>query len=369
MAQAYYTPYVVATGQVPSTQTSFPALVHLSDTRFKTIGNGGHVVTGTDIRPYSNSSLATPLTYEMEFYDGTNGIWIGWVLISSLADAVTIYMGYGDAALNTDGSSTSTWPSQYKGVYHFPNGSSLGVNDSTSNALNGTNHSATASTGQIDGGISFNGSSQYVSLGDPASVDFGSSDFAFSAWINPTSNSTRAQILAKDVSGGRQFLWDIADNGTGSTRAVIFDGSGNNTAYDSGNILSANTWAHLVVVRSGNSPGAFLLYKNGASQTFTWNGSSVDFPTTMQSTTTQLDIGRREFATVEDYFSGSMDELRISASAPSANWITTEYNNQNAPNTFWTKGTEVAVGGSGGGPIVWGAILKGALIRGGRIAA
>ncbi len=331
---------------MPSTQTSFPALVVASAARFKTIGNGGHVQTGTDIRPYSDTGLSSALTYEMEFYDGTNGIWIGWVLISSLADAVTIYLGYGDAALNTDGSSTSTWPSQYKSVYHLSNGSSLSVNDSTSNALNGTNHSSGATTGKIDGGASFNGSSQYIDLGDPSSVDFGTGDYCLQAWVYDTNVGTTGQILSKDGDvGGRQFEFSIGAAGSGQVRSVIFGDDTNYAIYDSPSIVSANTWTKLDIVRSGNSAGALHCYKNGSSQTFSFV-SNADFPKTMQATSTNLNIGRRVYSGFEGYFPGNLDEIRISNTAPSANWITTEYNNQSAPNTFWTMGSEVPVGSS-----------------------
>ncbi len=36
-------------------------------------------------------------------------------------------------------------------------------------------------------------------------------------------------------------------------------------------------------------------------------------------------------------YSGRIDEVRISASARSADWIKTEYNNQNSPSTFYTS--------------------------------
>jgi hypothetical protein len=35
-----------------------------------------------------------------------------------------------------------------------------------------------------------------------------------------------------------------------------------------------------------------------------------------------------------------MDEVRLSSTALSANWIATEYNNQNTPGSFYTLGTE-----------------------------
>ncbi len=40
------------------------------------------------------------------------------------------------------------------------------------------------------------------------------------------------------------------------------------------------------------------------------------------------------------YFSGLVDEVRISNVARSADWITTEYNNQSAPASFYTVGSE-----------------------------
>ena len=41
-------------------------------------------------------------------------------------------------------------------------------------------------------------------------------------------------------------------------------------------------------------------------------------------------------------FAGSIDEVRYAASVRDANWITTEYNNQNAPGDFYTVSPEQA---------------------------
>src|SRR5262249_9031229 len=50
----YVTQFTIANGQVPSTQTSFPALISGSDARFKSIGNGGNVnsSSGYDLQPF-----------------------------------------------------------------------------------------------------------------------------------------------------------------------------------------------------------------------------------------------------------------------------------------------------------------------------
>lgn len=41
-----------------------------------------------------------------------------------------------------------------------------------------------------------------------------------------------------------------------------------------------------------------------------------------------------------------MDEVRISATARSWDWIKTKYNNQNSPSTFYSVGGEMPTGGA-----------------------
>jgi hypothetical protein len=47
-------------------------------------------------------------------------------------------------------------------------------------------------------------------------------------------------------------------------------------------------------------------------------------------------------------FNGSIEEVHISNSARSAGWITTEYNNQSSPSTFYSVGGHQPSGGGGG---------------------
>src|SRR5207253_9490650 len=71
------------------------------------------------------------------------------------------------------------------------------------------------------------------------------------------------------------------------------------------------------------------------------NGSLVAGPTSATPSTSSLPealIGRGALA--NSPWSGDIDEVRISATARSAAWITTEYNNQNSPATFITIGSE-----------------------------
>src|SRR5438552_2013456 len=109
----YYSPITIDHTKVPSTQTDFPVLVSVTDTRFKDVAHGGAVqsASGYDIRPYSDAGLIFPLKYELERYNGATGEVVMWVKIASLSSSVdtVIYIGYCDTTLTTNGSSTATW--------------------------------------------------------------------------------------------------------------------------------------------------------------------------------------------------------------------------------------------------------------------
>src|ERR1035437_3494308 len=142
--------------------TAFPVLVSINHTTFKDAAHSGHVTnntTGYDIAFFSDSGLTTKIPWEVEYYNGTTGILIAWVNIATLSHTVNtvIYVGYGNAGITT-AQNTSTngptyvWNSNFKGVWHLSNGTTLSPNDSTSNGTNGTVTGATAAAGLIDGG-------------------------------------------------------------------------------------------------------------------------------------------------------------------------------------------------------------------------
>src|SRR4029077_10286953 len=62
-----------------------------------------------------------------------------------------------------------------------------------------------------------------------------------------------------------------------------------------------------------------------------WTGSA-------SAPTTTEDIYFGYYPGGGDYLNGSIDEMRLSNVARSADWIATEYNNQNSPSTFYTLG-------------------------------
>lgn len=323
----YYSSFTINSGQVPSTQTDFPILVNVVDARFKTVANGGRVEdsNGYDIRPYSDVGLTLPLSYELERYNASTGEVIMSIKRSSVSDGLVTYLKYGDPTITTDGSSSSTWSNGYLGVYHLGNGTTINVNSATG-TNNGTNNGVTAVVGQVDGAGSFvSSSSQYVAL--PASIG----PLTYSAWIKATSfPAAQNSIVVKNGSGvqGLAIFW--------VTSAGKVYGQFGNNAVTGATTLSTATWYHVATVFDGIQP--VDVYVNGALDA---HAAGVGSGTNLGSNLTQIgsdqSVGSR-------YFNGAIDEVRISSSARSANWLLTEYRNQFAPSVFMTLGAEVGVG-------------------------
>ncbi len=257
----YTSPVTIDHTKVPSTQTDFPVLISITDARLKTVGNGGHVqnTSGYDIRPFSDTGCGTPLTFELERYNGSTGEVVMWVKIASLSSSsdTVIYLGYGNSSINVDGSSTSTWSNNFLGVYHLADGTTLNVNSATG-SNNGTNHSATATSGKIDGAGAFaSASTQYIGLGGSMANN---TSITYSAWVNATSfPGAFNTVLGYDGNGHFALLMV---NSSGKLALFVNTGNINGTGSHT---LSTGTNYFLVMTVSSGGGGTITGYVNAAS--------------------------------------------------------------------------------------------------------
>lgn len=302
--------------------TNFPMLFSVTDSELKFTSFGGKVASSTsgDIL-FTLGNGTTALNYEIEKYASTTGELVAWIQIPFLSSTSTtpIYMYLGNPSAPTPAASTAqnVWDSNYVGVYHFPNGSTLSPNDSTSNGYNLTNNgSVGAGTGKIDGAATGFTSPKYLT--SPAITTI-TSALTISYWVKATSNSNYQ--IGFSGSGTGPELWAY-DNGAGGLMAYLQ----NNGVYTSTFYPVDNTWHYLV--SSYNGAGV-ILYGDG-NQVRSYTSVSTQ---NMSSFT----VGRRA-GTDNYYINGSMDEVRVSKIGRSADWITTEYNNQSNPTSFYTYG-------------------------------
>jgi hypothetical protein len=319
-----------------SNLTNFPVLVSLTDANLATTANGGGVglSDGTDIL-FTAADGTTKLSHELEAYDPATGQLIAWVNVPALSPTsdTVIYVYYGNGAASDQQNKTAVWDSNYVGVWHLPNGSTLSANDSTTNADNGTIIGATATTGQIGGAMAANGSSQYVSLGTPSALqDLVRGNATFEAWVNTSSGGT---LFARDDNNGSEG-WAIGING-GLKVAVENVFSAGNQRFASTGAIGNNTWAHVVVTTLGGTTGPHTqtIFINGVEDS-TGPGGSGSSDSDAAQTAYLLNATFNDLSS--GTFNGSVDEIRISNTVRSANWIATEFNNGSSPSTFLSVG-------------------------------
>ena len=320
--------------KVPNTdQTDFAVLVAGTYTYLKTYANGGKVMSasGYDIGFYSDSALTTPLNWEVESYAAASGAVVYWVKLASVSHTsdTVFYMAYGDSSVVGDLShGTLAWDSSYQGVWHLPNlFGIISAADSTSNGKNGTLHATpTAVTAQIGGGVAFVGaSSQYISFPTlPALSNV--SAFSMEMWAK-----SAGMIGQGSGSALAHLTWDGA-----GTIYCFFDSVATNFASVA--FSEATAFHHIALVYDGSLSAAnrAKLYVDGVLQTLTITGT---IPASIAADSSAFEVGRDVANGI--YTTGSLDEIRISSATRSADWITSEYNNQSSPSGFYTLGSEI----------------------------
>ncbi len=317
-------------------QTNFPVLVFGTYGYLATVANGGGVQNTTtlngqtvpaDLVFATDNAAANLLNWEVASYNVTTGAIEVHIKIPTLSHTTntTIYMHYGRPSITTyQGSATSVWDANFKMVSHYPNGTSLSALGSTNPAANGTIVGATATAGKIDGGANFvAASSQYIDYGTGLNIV---SPLTISAWVNPVT------LANNIVSQGYTFnntQWQLTVAGTGKIGFSSFaNGPTRGIAATTGTI-SSGVFSHVVGIYNGT---AWFVYINGAQDATTvTDAGPVSVPGR------KLEVGAVDVGGVPStFFNGVIDEVRLSNIARSADWIVTEYNNQNSPSTFYT---------------------------------
>jgi hypothetical protein len=324
--------------QVSNTdQTNFPVLVSGTYAYLATIANGGHVTSanGYDIIFTSDPGGATLLAFEQESYNPLTGNINYWVKLPDVSHTTNtvFYMFYGNpSVIMSQSNKSAVWDSNYLGVWHMSDAAAnTTVADSTSNGNNGTaaaNTNTKTVSGEIAGALSFNGSTDKVTTRLTRTTAF-----TWEAWFYQSAQSGYQSIVT--IDGTDYVLMDL-DGSSGSFWSV--DGLAGNSFSITG--LATSRWNHLVFARSGdNSSTGYSVYLNGALMGQAASGSLGSGNT--------ITFGFRP-DTPSQAWSGNLDEIRVSNTARSANWIATEFNNESSPSTFYSIGS-AANGGAGGG--------------------
>ncbi|HEX6227824.1 MAG TPA: DUF2341 domain-containing protein, partial [Chryseolinea sp.] len=322
----YYRKNITINGSriVGGPHANFPVLISHTDPDL--VASAGKVTNanGYDIAFASNTGTLLP--FQLESYNSTTGKIVAWVNVGTVTNGtnVTIQMYYGNAAITTNQSNTSTWSAGYRGVWHF-NGN---VNDASANNYTSVNNGTTdQASGKIGNARNFNGN--WVELTNFPDLN---SNFTITGWINSSNVAQDGQrVFVDDVGNTGGYGFSLADEGT-SGRMRFYSRNSNPVSLDAATtpasvLLSNNTWYHVAAV-ADISGAVKRIYINGVQR------ATGAYTNAWGTDTGNASIGG-ETASGEtaNRFNGMLDEIRVSSNALSANWIATEYNSQNQPTT------------------------------------
>lgn len=292
---------------------------------------------GSDLRITTDSAGTTEVPFEIVSLDTVAETCEIWAKVPTLSynSSTSLFLWYGNSSA-LPYSATDTYGSQnvwtnYNAVYHHENL----LSDSTSNAKTLTNvNSVSTATTKIGLGADYgsSNSTKYLNRAD----DYGISSTAthtLQCWV---------KLRTEIASSSWGFMEKLIGGSTGSFMGIFYE-------YNSGSrqlkyrrqasvspyiaypiTLGTSDWYFLTIKYDGTNMVGYL---NGSqvvssASSGTWNGTGF---------TTRYYQGANAAGSPGNYSSIYQDEVRIIASDLSTDWITTEYNNQNSPSTFWTQ--------------------------------
>jgi hypothetical protein len=317
--------------RVQANLTAFSVLISLtsdSDLASHAQSNGNDIL-------FTSSNGVTKLSHEIEKYTSSNGELVAWVKVPSLSSSVDtdLYMYYGNPTCGSQQDKTNVWDTNFKGVWHLkedPSGTAPQMKDTTSNGNNGTSYGTMTTSdqvaGKINGSLDFDGSNDEIQCGNAASLRI-TTALTIEAWTKTSSTGAIRGIVNKQVDTSPYNGYQLRKYSDNKFRFAIGNPSSYYAASDSA--YTDSNWHYIVGVRRS---GTNYLYVDGVQQAQTFSQSITD-------SGNNFDIGRAYVTYTGYWWSGQIDEVRVSNTGRNASWIATCYNNQNSPSTFYSVGS------------------------------
>ena len=161
-----------------------------------------------------------------------------------------------------------------------PKNYNVGISTNWTDKVGGNNGTLVGGTHHNDGPfvgagyVEFDGTGDYLSVPDDASLDMGSSDFTIEGWYFPLGNAPHSTaIFSKRASSYNVGGVLVYYGANGLTPSLLVD-IGGTWAINTASSVSfvANQWNHFAVTRNGS---AFNLYINGVSGVSASNAGSI----------------------------------------------------------------------------------------------
>jgi Concanavalin A-like lectin/glucanases superfamily/Viral BACON domain len=196
------------------------------------------------------------------------------------------------------------------GAWGFDEPSGTTATDASGSGNTGTLSGTTRTTGKFGGALTFNGTSDWVTVADANSLDL-TTGMTLEAWVKPTAVGTAWRtVLLKEQS--KNLIYALyAGDGAGHAAADAFTNADHGITGTTATPL--NAWTHLAATYDGAN---LKLYVNGVQAV------SQALTGSIKASTGALRIGGN--SSWGEYFAGAIDEVRVYKRALSAAEIQTD---------------------------------------------
>ncbi len=216
------------------------------------------------------------------------------------------------------------WNHSLKGYWPMESYNDTGVYDNSTYENFGTFQNGMTSrdnivSGKYGTGLEFDGSDDYLDVGNSGSLDLGTGDFTFMVWekSHTTLYSKKAMILTNNPASEswKGYGFGIIN----SPYLIVSQSTGNNITLQGTTDVTDNTWHHIAYVcRSG----AYSIYVDGEEDASS-GGIAVKNITNTQHTMIAYDGHCSSWC----YFEGLLDEPQLFNRALGSEEINASYNN------------------------------------------
>ncbi|MFX0048638.1 MAG: DUF2341 domain-containing protein, partial [Candidatus Hermodarchaeota archaeon] len=281
------------------------------------------------------------LDHEIELfnktYNSTHAQLVAWVripVLSPLKDTI-IRMYFGNLFIESRENPTGVWNNNYEAVWHMNNDPfTSNILDSTSNNNDLNTTGFTSDTRFYDeksgAAISVDGINDRFGISD---INGPLNDFTFQTWFkfdNPFSGGSDMYFFQGNSPTNNYPLMRFSGSSGVVVNHIEVTSDSDETCTGNKDSWAANTWFQFVYSRSMSAVRAYQ-YINGsldeednsadnANPHLPWNQLSI--------------LG--SLSGTNMWGSGAISEFRMLTISLSADWISTEYNNQYDPNSFYS---------------------------------
>ena len=291
---------------------------------------------GSDVRFSQDVNGVRQLSVEIAQFSTNNDPSVAraeiYVRVRSLSSAAntTIYVWYNNSSasaigLNDANGQRDCWAGtteKFSEVFHMNNDGATGyTRTSTKNVYDLQIFNSTEADGKLGKCQVLNGSTAYLQ-GTYNTLITGSEARTLSYWVKRNNRSLEVG-WGTNASAGEFWGWAASGGGNYGIWGWAYD-------VNTGVASTTGSWEQIVIAYTATSAN---MYVNGSQVGATYN-------TTYNTTTAPMMVGKAVDGASTYWLDGSVDEIRIIAgSKMAATRITSYYNSQNSPQTFWSVGT------------------------------